>query len=155
MERSIALTEEDVTKQIIKWLIEKGWKIVAYDFPQSGTGRQLHPNNAANKTDGIIIPDIVAHKGNTVVYFENKDRFVLSDFTKLHYVKKSNNYSKDWAKLLRNYDYEVIYYGVGIPFTHSNLSKAEEYCGYVDFVTLLQDNGDLYTLGAYDITSNN
>ena len=40
------MTEEMVTKSILKWLIQLHWKIVCYDFPQSGTGYFLHPNNS-------------------------------------------------------------------------------------------------------------
>ncbi len=148
MERSVVLTEEDVTKQIIKWLLDRGWAIVTYDFPQSGTGRQLHPNNTTSKTEGIIIPDIVAHKRDVVLYFENKDRFVLSDFVKLRSVKNTDEYSNDWAKLLKGYKYRVIYYGIGIPFTANNLKKAEEYCEYVDYVAFLRDGG-LYAIGEH------
>lgn len=38
------MNEEKVTKCLLKWLIDNGWEIVCYDFPQSGTGRLLHPN---------------------------------------------------------------------------------------------------------------
>ena len=39
------MTEESVTKSILKWLMQNNWIIVCFDFPQSGTGHFLHPNN--------------------------------------------------------------------------------------------------------------
>jgi hypothetical protein len=36
MERRI--TEEQVTKAILDWLEANDWKIICFDFPQSGTG---------------------------------------------------------------------------------------------------------------------
>jgi hypothetical protein len=52
-----------VTKTILSYLSSKGWNIVAYDFPQSGTGIMLHPDrNYSEKNKGGIIPDIVAVK---------------------------------------------------------------------------------------------
>ena len=89
------IKEEEVTKRILKWLVETGWEIICFDFPQSGTGRQLHPNIRTNQTDGVIIPDIVAIKNGTVLDFENKDRFVLEDFEKILMLRTSNNYSDD------------------------------------------------------------
>ena len=38
------MKEEQVTKAVLKWLIANKWEIVCFDFPQSGTGRILHPN---------------------------------------------------------------------------------------------------------------
>ena len=39
------MTEEQVTKALLQHLTDNGWHIVCFDFPQSGTGRVLHPNN--------------------------------------------------------------------------------------------------------------
>ena len=43
------MREEHVTKATLKWLLANGWEIVCFDFPQSGTGRFLHPNNAESE----------------------------------------------------------------------------------------------------------
>lgn len=40
------MTEEQVTKALLQHLTDNGWHIVSFDFPQSGTGKVLHPNNA-------------------------------------------------------------------------------------------------------------
>lgn len=137
------IKEEEVTKQILKWLVHSGWEIICFDFPQSGTGRQLHPNDRSSKTKGIIIPDIVALRDGVVVDFENKDRFVFSDFEKVEGLRKTNDYSNDWARLLSGKTYHSIYYGIGMPYTKNNYSKAEELSYMVDFIVYLKEDGNI------------
>ena len=67
------MTEEQVTKSLLKWLSDHQWEIICFDFPQSGTGRFLHPNGDTNKNKDTINPDIVAVKDNICLFFENKD----------------------------------------------------------------------------------
>lgn len=88
------MREEQVTKSILKRLTANGWEIVCFDFPQSGTGRMLHPNrsNDEKNKDGII-PDIVAVKDCVCIFAENKDRFFYSDFKKQNMLKISGNYA--------------------------------------------------------------
>ncbi len=147
MEGGIKMKEEDVTKAILMKLVSTGWEIVCYDFPQSGTGRVLHPNDRESKTLGAIIPDIVAIKDGVVVDFENKDRFVLSDFEKIDNLRHSTEYSESWNLLLAGYQYSHIYYGVGMPMSDTNYSKAEEYRSKVDFIVYLNEDGSLTTTG--------
>ena len=88
------MKEEQVTKALLKWLIDNNWKIICFDFPQSGTGRVLHPNNANDeKNKDSIIPDIVAVKDEVCVFFENKDRFYYPDYKKQHSLIISDDYS--------------------------------------------------------------
>ena len=134
------MTEEEITKKLLKWLAQNGWEIICFDFPQSGTGRQLHPNDRSSKTKGIIIPDIVALKNKIVIDFENKDRFVYSDFEKVNELRKSDDYSNDWSTLLSGKTYRNIYYGIGIPYTSSNHTKAETFANMVDFIVYLKED---------------
>lgn len=147
MEGGLIMKEEDVTKAIIKNLMAKGWQIICYDFPQSGTGRVLHPNDRSSKTLGSIIPDIVAIKDGAVLDFENKDRFVYSDFEKIDALRKSDEYSESWQRLLSGFTYSKIYYGVGMPMTETNYAKAEENRDKVDFIVHLNEDGSLSTTG--------
>ena len=151
MEGGLIMKEEDVTKAIIKNLMAKGWQIICYDFPQSGTGRVLHPNDRSSKTLGSIIPDIVAIKDGVVLDFENKDRFVYSDFEKIDALRKSDEYSESWQRLLAGFTYSKIFYGVGMPMTEANYSKAENYLLMVDFVIYLNEDGSFKNSGAYII----
>ena len=53
------MREEKVTISILKWLKKNDWKIISYDFPQSGTGLLIHPNSTIGRTSknkGGIIP---------------------------------------------------------------------------------------------------
>lgn len=139
MARSIKIKEEQVTKAIMKWLCSNGWKIICYDFPQSGTGRCLHPNDTDSKTDGIWIPDIVAHKDSNLVFFENKDRFVYNDFEKINRLKNTTSYSMAIKELTQSYEYENINYGIGFPQSQSNISKALPNLNMIDFLVTAID----------------
>lgn len=128
------LTEEQVAKSIIRWLVRNGWSIIAFDFPQSGTGRCLHPNNTDSKTDGIWIPDIVAHKGNNLIFFENKDRFVYDDFEKVERLKNTACYSEAIKEITKGYEYDYIHYGIGFPKSPNSISKATPNLDMIDFL---------------------
>lgn len=129
------LTEEQITKAILDWLEKDGWEILCYDFPQSGTGVSMHPNEElrTTKNKGAIIPDIVAIKGTTVLFFENKDRFVLSDFVKVNDLKTGSDYSASIQKLLKNYKVSQIFYGVGLPKNDNILKRVAEHEEKIDF----------------------
>ena len=140
MERRI--TEEQVTKSILNWLEENGWEIICFDFPQSGTGVSLHPNEElrSTKNKGAIIPDIVAVKNMIVVFFENKDRFVLGDFIKLQGLKLGNDYSVSLDKLLKNLNHKKIFYGVGLPNTENTIKNTMENKEKIDFAIFVSSN---------------
>lgn len=128
------MTEEQVTKCIMKWLMENDWRIVCFDFPQSGTGRFLHPNNSENdKNKGAINPDIVAVKQNTCVFFENKDRFYFPDYEKINYLRSNNDYSHDIDALLSNHPVSNIFYGIGLP-SDKHDKRSQEASYLVDFI---------------------
>ena len=139
MARSIIMKEEQVTKAIMKWLLTNGWEIVCYDFPQSGTGRCFHPNDTDSKTDGIWIPDIVAHKGSNLIFFENKDRYVYSDFEKVNKLKHSTNYSKSIKEITQGLEYDAIFYGIGFPQSARNVRKAVPNLHMIDFLVTAID----------------
>jgi len=131
------MTEERLTKNVIKWLKINNWEIICYDFPQSGTGISLHPNPEVrldSKNKGGIIPDIVAYRYGVVVFFENKDRFFKSDFEKVKFLHDTTIYSKAINKLLKNYKPNKIYYGVGGPSNKLFIPKAIEKKYLVDFI---------------------
>lgn len=141
MERRI--TEEQVTKAILNWLEAYGWEIICFDFPQSGTGVSLHPNEElrTTKNKGAFIPDIVAIKNETVVFFENKDRFVLADFIKIQALKQGTDYSSSFEKLLRGLNYLKIFYGIGVAHTANTELKAKDHLDKIDFLVFChQDN---------------
>lgn len=128
------MTEEQVTKALLKYLTDNNWHIVCFDFPQSGTGRVLHPNNAdGKKNKDSIIPDIVAVKNNISLFFENKDRFYFPDYKKVNKLIVDNQYTKAIDKLLSDYVIEKIYYGIGLP-TEKHKEKSKESSVLVNFI---------------------
>lgn len=130
------LTEERVTKWILKWLIRNGWDIVCFDFPQSWTGVMLHSKESLNwsKNKDSIIPDIVTIKDTTVLFLENKDRFVLSDFEKINILRTSNKYEWAITDLLKKYSYKKIYYWIWLPTNKINQNKINQNKDKVDFI---------------------
>lgn len=140
------MREEHVTKATLRWLLSCGWEIICFDFPQSGTGKFLHPNNAeSQKNKGTINPDIVAVKNNVCLFFENKDHFYYPDYEKQNALITGNDYSISIGNLLSDYSINKIYYGIGLPATkHSQRSKDAAYL--VDFIVGIEDNLNLTVL---------
>lgn len=137
------MKEENVTKEIIKYLQKNNWEIIAFDFPQSGTGIMILPDdNKSSKNKNSIIPDIIAYKEEISVFFENKDRLVKSDFYKINDLRIGNKYINNIYKLLSNYKVKKIYYGVGIPEKVKS-NKLLEYSELVDFILKVSENGEI------------
>lgn len=144
------MKEEQVTKAILNWLINAGWEIVCYDFPQSGTGRLLHPNSTTKeKNKGAINPDIVATKNDTCVFFENKDRFYYPDYQKVNILITGNDYSEAIHELLKNYPVDKFFYGIGLPVPEYS-QKATEAENLVDFVVGVDENKSVKVLYCKD-----
>jgi len=128
------MTEEQVTKAILACLINDDWNILAYDFPQSGTGKMLHPDESfSEKNKDGIIPDIVAVKGICCLFFENKDRTVENDFKKIAAIRDGDAYKSAITLLLKDYPIERIYYGIGLPLAKYG-AKTKTLAKIVDFV---------------------
>lgn len=147
------MTEENVTKAIINYLESSGWKIVCFDFPQSGTGISLHLNQSlrSGKNKGLIIPDIIAYRNKKVLFFENKDRYVFSDIFKINAIKSQNRYSESLGKLLSKYDYDTIYFGIGLPHIESNILKALNNANEIDFAIFVKEDNSVVVRGKVDL----
>lgn len=145
------MKEEKVTKNILNWLEDNGWKIICYDFPQSGTGILLHPNKdkRIEKNKGGIIPDIIAVKKDKAIFFENKDRFYLPDFTKLSTIRTELNYSVSLEQLLIGHNCKDIYYGIGIPDIEKEIEKSKFHLEKIDFLISTKKEGGIFI--HYDI----
>lgn len=133
------MREEQVTKALLKWLMDNLWQIVCFDFPQSGTGRVLHPDENNEKNKDSIIPDIVAVKNGVCLFFENKDRYYYPDYEKQHTMIVGNAYSKAVSELLRGHTISNIYYGIGLPTSKHKRGSATA-ADLVDFVVCVDDN---------------
>lgn len=127
------MTEERVTKAILKYLIQNNWKIICFDFPQSGTGKYIHPNASCSQNLDAIIPDVVAYKNNICLFFENKNRYDYNDFVKINNLITQNDYSERISSLLKDYKIDTIYYGIGFPAS-SFKTRAINNSNLVDFI---------------------
>jgi len=128
------ISEEFVTKSIMKYLQEEKYEIISFDFPQSGTGHVLHPNSHDNKNYGAIIPDIIAKKSYICIIMENKDRYIASDFEKLTMLRDGNKYSQGLIKLKEKIKVKSYFFGAGIPFVKEEIAKALNNCDKIDFL---------------------
>lgn len=124
--------------------MEHDWEIISYDFPQSGTGKYLHPNvddrKEKTKNHKAFIPDIIAVKKETALFFENKNRFYLDDFIKIKSLKNKNIYSNAINKLLENKNIKNIYYGIGAIDSKHFIENANIYKCHVDFIVVVGNN---------------
>lgn len=138
------MKEEQVTKAILQWLIANKWEIVCFDFPQSGTGRILHPNGGTcGKNKDTIIPDIVAVKRKVCVFVENKDRFYYPDYQKQNSIKAGNDYSDAITVLLKGYSVDSIFYGIGLPTAKHNQGSLDA-AYLVDFILCVNENKTIH-----------
>ena len=144
------MTEEQVTKVILGWLMQEGWEIVCYDFPQSGTGVFLHPNGNNEKNKDTINPDIVAVKNNKCVFFENKSYFYYPDFEKINTLRNTSDYSEAIDDLLERYNIELVCYGIGYP-SSAHKKKAQESVDMTDFIVGVTDNREIELLYLSDM----
>lgn len=108
------MKEEQVTKKIIKILLEKEFIILSFDYPQSGTGILLKSIDRSQPKMNI---DIIAHKGNFLYFFENKDRYYPKDFDKLYFFKNNISNYRHSFKIRFGLDLEdfKIITCIGIP----------------------------------------
>lgn len=126
-----------MTISLLVYLESNGWEIIAYDYPQSGTGRAIHPNpevRVGTKNQGAFIPDIVAVKGDLAIFFENKNRYYSSDFQKIETLRTANDYTEGISALILGSNAQTIFYGVGVPNTFKTIQKCLESRAMIDFL---------------------
>ena len=143
------MTEEQVTKAILQWLLSNNWKIICYDFPQSGTGKFLHPNDSKEKNKDTINPDIVAVRDDKCLFFENKGYFYFPDFQKVQYLRTTNDYSNAIGNLLAGYNIRCIKYGIGYP-SKAHKAKAKKSAQMVDFIVGVDEENNVEILYSAD-----
>ncbi|MGL4669636.1 MAG: hypothetical protein ACRCVG_03430 [Methanobacteriaceae archaeon] len=134
------MDEEFITKTIIRYLEKFKWNIFSFDYPQSGTGFLIHPNERNTKNKESIIPDIIANKNNYCIIMENKSYFQIDDFLKLYNLKNSRNYSNDLNKLMKNLEVDTFFYGVGLPNEADIMKNSLESMNYIDFLISVDNN---------------
>ena len=134
------MKEEFVTKSIISYLKRNRWNIFAFDYPQSGTGFLIHPNDRLHKNKDAIIPDIIANKKSICIIMENKPYYYEKDFLKLDNLKNNTNYSNDLNMILKRLNCKNIKYGIGLPEKDFLQNKSEKHMKLVDFIITVDDS---------------
>jgi len=134
------MTEEFVTEKIILFLEKNGYKILAYDYPGTGTGLMLHPDKFRDKNEGIK-PDIVAAKGPTLLIIENKAYCSREDVYKLSELK-SSRYKSDIENLLKMTGTSFLKTCIGIPDNPKEINKALDNKLLVDIILAVSESGE-------------
>ncbi len=130
---------------MLNWLESNNWKVLCYDFPQSGAGILIHPNiskNSSKSKDGII-PDILAQRNGVTLFIENKDRFFYPDFVKLKKIKNEGGYTKGISELIYPSNLLNIYYGIGVYNYKKNVIKGLDNISGLDFLLSVNDSGSV------------
>jgi hypothetical protein len=88
MEGRLDVIEADVTLAVRRRLEISGWRILAMDYPQSGGGVLLRPQVSRGKSAGWV-PDLLASRGESLIWIESKPLFNATDVEKLELVLSS------------------------------------------------------------------
>lgn len=138
------MDEEFITKSFLKFLIDRDWEILSYDFPQSGTGISLQPNyklrRPETKNEGMITPDIIAFKDGIGLISENKLCFDRQDVNKLVKIRQGI-YSESVSKVFRDRQVKKLVLGIVLPNILTEISKAQDYLVQIDFVFVINTRG--------------
>lgn len=148
MARRIA--EEQITRHAMAWMRGLRFDIVSFDYPGSGTGTPLHPDPElrTTKNAGVIIPDIVAARQASLLFFENKVRFSRSDVDGLLNLK-SGRYSKAISGLLAERDQECLpLVGMALWDVPLNRARLLGVRDEIDFAVVINEGGDVEVLYA-------
>lgn len=141
------LSEENITMEILDYLEDDGWKILCFDYPQSGTGIYFKDRNSASeKNKNSINPDIIATKNDISLYFENKSYYYQPDIDLVISLRITNPYRKSIDKKLRLTKNTKFYYGVGLPFTLEIEKKVQKLLqnSEIDFAVLVREDKEIY-----------
>lgn len=136
------MTEEQVTKAVMEWLVRNGWEVLDYDFPGGGTGRRFRFADAAGRRDknaGAFCPDVVAWRDGLFLLSEDKAVDTLSDYGKQARVKQDPTLPEQLAAAYPGKPFRGIRVAVAFsaPFHHRN---AAEEIGLDAVLTVSPDN---------------
>jgi hypothetical protein len=141
----LRLGEEFITKAILAHLSRKGWRILAFDYPQSGTGISLQPDDRPDyhsKNLGMVTPDVIAMKGEILLILENKPVFYEPDVEKLCAVK-AGQYNDSICSVF-GIKYFTIKVGIGIGDSPRERKKALLCSNAVDALLWVDRHGHVH-----------
>jgi Holliday junction resolvase len=98
------------------------------------------------KNKGGIIPDIIAVKKKTAVFFENKDRYVESDFEKIRKIKSSGKYSEGLSRLLKQFASDTLFFGIAYASSINDDQRGLKNLENIDFLLTVNINSSINIL---------
>jgi len=134
------MNEEQVTEVAEEYLEGKGWTMFAVDYPTSGSGLRLHPNDREDGTkhSGSIVPDIVAYRGETLLIVESKPYFDRNDAEKLAEIAEGR-YSESLERRVYSTEVAEIETALAFPKEHQSAVR-EELLDKVDYLLLVESD---------------
>ena len=117
------------------WLGGMAFDILAFDYPGSGTGKRLHPDQAfrTSKNTGLIIPDIIAFRSHFLAFFENKTWFSAGDVESLLLLRDSGRYRRAVRALRDQCGQATPVVGLALHDTDGNRRSLAGVQGQIDF----------------------
>jgi len=97
------LTEDEITNEIKKYLITKGWRIIQFSPPGGSLANPFKIDNGGN-----IFIDIIAVKNEKSVIFENKSSFNNKDVKKLRKIQLQKNLFKQLSFIAQKKHHQLI-----------------------------------------------
>lgn len=78
------MIEKDVTDGVCHWLEDRQWVVVSRHYPGAPGGLYFHSSKRTEKgSAGSIVPDIVARRGDLILFCESKVRYTVVDVRKV------------------------------------------------------------------------
>ncbi len=94
-----AMREEDVTRSVAAWLDALGWCVLSVHVPGTQGGLRLRPSGGTSKSEGAVIPDILAVRNGCVVILESKPEYCEPDVAKVRMIATDARYRDDLGRL--------------------------------------------------------
>ena len=134
------MNEEQVTEAVEEYLESEGWTMFAVDYPTSGSGLRLHPNDreAGTKHSGSIVPDIVAYEKDTVLIVESKPYFDRNDAEKLADIA-NGRYSDSLERRVYSTEVNKVVTALAFPKEDQNAIR-KDLLDQIDYLLLVQDD---------------
>jgi len=142
----MTLSEEKVTRELIRFHQREGWNVVSFDLPETGAGERIPPNNrqTGTKQRGSIVPDIVAVNGEILRLVESKPKFDMNDVRKLELVL-NGEYSQGIERKFGHLEWESVEVSIGLPIAE-NSTTLEKKASRLDLSLFIQPDGGIEIL---------
>ncbi|MBE6060273.1 MAG: hypothetical protein E7215_08895 [Clostridium sulfidigenes] len=140
------MSEENITIELVRILRGLGWDIISFDFPQSGTGLDLKPNDSNEKNKDNYKPDIIVAKDGIALITENKVNYYEYDITKLNTLRETEIYSNSLDAILSPYNVELVYYGAALKLNKKNKEKLDNKKSKIDFSLLYDESKKVFII---------